>query len=88
MTTEREKEVREEAERRIKLWVKNASFAEMTVNGSLLRFNMAIGGIGYPLEPENWMTSEETVRFITDKEFESPEYDEMVLELFKKYYDL
>ena len=81
-------QIKEEAERIVKLLVENTSFAEMTVSGSRLRFNMGIGAMGYPFEKEEWMNTEDFNRFITEEEFDSKEYDEIVDGLFKKYYDL
>ena len=81
-------EIKQEAEKRVKLWIENSSFAEMTVSGSKLRFNVGIAGIGYPFEKEEWMNEDDFKRFVTDEEFDSEQYDEIVNELFEKYYDL
>jgi hypothetical protein len=88
MEKSRYNQIKEEAEKRVKLWVENTSFAEMTVSGSKLRFNMGIGAMGYPFEKEEWMNPEDFKRFITEEEFDSKEYDEIVDGLFRKYYDL
>ena len=88
MEKSRYNEIKEEAERRVKLWVENSSFDEMTVGGSRLRFNMGIGAMGYPFEKEEWMAEDGFKSFITEEEFDSPQYDEIVDELFDKYYDV
>ena len=88
MEKSRYNEIKEEAERRVKLWVENTSFAEMTVSGSRLRFNMGIGAMGYPFQKEEWMGEDDFKSFVTEEEFDSPQYDEITDGLFKKYYDL
>jgi hypothetical protein len=88
MEKSRYNEIKEEAERRVKLWVENTSFAEMTVSGSRLRFNMGIGAMGYPFQKEEWMGEDDFKSFVTEEEFDSKEYDEIADGLFEKYYDL
>jgi len=88
MNEQRKNEIREEAERRVKLWVENTSFAEMTVNGSFVRFNMAVGALGYPFHYRDWMNADDFKSFVSTEEFETPEYDDIIRDLFDKYYDL
>jgi hypothetical protein len=84
MTEDRKKEIKEEAKRRIDLWLSNASFDEMSVHGSLTRFNMAIGLLGgYPFEKEDWMTESDFDGFVTEDEFNSIEYDDIIEQLFQ-----
>jgi hypothetical protein len=79
----RKKEIWAEAQKRIKLWLENSSFDQMTVHGSMMRFDMALGlNGGYPFEKEEWMKEEDFNDFITDEEFYDPDYDNMIHELF------
>jgi hypothetical protein len=80
MTEKRYNEIKAEAERRLKLWLEHSTFDEMSVYGSMIRFNMSLGLLGYPFEKEPWM--ENFNKFITEEEFNSQEYDEIVSELF------
>lgn len=87
MTEQRQKEIKKEAKRRVDLWLANTSFEEMTVNGSFIRFNMAIGLLGgYPLRKEKWMNKDDFGGFITVAEFYSQEYDSIVHSLFSDYH--
>ena len=88
MEAQRLQEIKEEAIRRVNLWVENSSFDHMTVGGSFIRFNMGVAAAGYPFEPEDWMNPEDFKRFITDEEFDSPEYDNLMEELFREYYQV
>jgi len=79
----RKKEIWAEAQKRIKLWLQNCTFDEMTVYGSMMRFDMALGlSGGYPFQREEWMKEGDFDGFITDDEFNDPDYDTMILELF------
>lgn len=84
MTKERKKEIKKEAERRLKLWLSNSSFNEMTCYGSFVRFDMAIGLLGYPFEKEQWMNKDDFDGFVTESEFDSVDYDLILEELFNK----
>ena len=85
MTEERKKEIKTEAEKRLKLWLSNSSFDEMTVYGSFIRFNMAIGLLGgYPFEKEQWMDKDGFDVFVTESEFDSLDYDLILQELFNE----
>lgn len=85
MKEERKNEIKTEAERRLKLWLSNTSFNEMTVYGSFIRFNMAIGLLGgYPFEKEEWMDKDDFVGFVTEAEFDSIHYDLILQELFNE----
>ena len=84
MTEERKKEIKEEAKKRIELWTSNTSFDEMTVCGSFIRFNMAIGLLGgYPFKKEHWMNENDFNGFVTEDEFDSIEYSEILNHLFQ-----
>ena len=85
MTQKRQEKIKTESERRINEWLQNSSFDEMTVGGSYLRFEMALGLNGYPFEKEKWMKGKKFNKFITDNEFDSKEYDKIILELYSKY---
>ena len=85
MKEERKKQIKTEAERRLNLWLSNSSFDEMTVSGSFIRFNMALGLFeGYPFEKENWMNKDDFNGFVTEQEFDSVDYDLILQELFNK----
>lgn len=84
MTDKRKEEIKKESKRRLDEWLGNSTFDEMTLGGSLIRFNMAIGLIGCPFRDEHkWMKGKNFKRFVTDEEFDSKEYDEIILELFE-----
>ena len=82
MEQKRKKEIQEEAKRRLNLWLQHSSFNEMSCHGSYIRFNMSIGLAGYPFEEEEWMKGQSFNNFITDEEFETIEYDDIMSELF------
>jgi hypothetical protein len=82
MTQNRKKQIKAEAQKRLNQWLKHSTFNKMTVHGSYIRFNMALGLNGYPFAKEKWMQKDEFNNFITDDEFDSIEYDEMITELF------
>ena len=85
MTKERKKEIKAEAEKRLKLWLSNSSFDEMTCCGSRMQFNMALGLLrGYPFEKEKWMNKDDFKGFVTENEFYSIDYDLILEELFNK----
>jgi len=84
MKKARKKEIYEEAKRRLDLWLKHSTFDEMTVYGSLMSFNMALGLLGgYTFRPrEPWMKKSDFQGFVTQKEFDSKDYDSIIMELF------
>jgi hypothetical protein len=84
MTNERFKEIEVEAKKRLDLWLQNSSFTEMTACGSYMRFSMALGLRGYPLEKQDWMNESDFNIFITDEEYDSPQYDEILEKLYKE----
>jgi len=85
MKEERKKQIKTEAQRRLNLWLSNTSFNEMTVYGSFIRFNMALGLFeGYPFEKESWMNKDDFNGFVTEQEFDSVDYDLILQELFNK----
>lgn len=85
MTEKRKQEIREESIRRMNIWIKESSFDEMTVYGSFIRFNMGLGLLGgYPFEKEKWMGKDDFGAFVTEEEYDSEEYDEIVGNLFKE----
>lgn len=83
MKKERIDEIKLEAEKRLKLWLENSNFNEMSVFGSPIRFNMSIGLLGYSFEKESWMAENEFNKFINDKEFYSDEVDIILDDLFQ-----
>jgi hypothetical protein len=48
-----------------------------------MRFETALGMVGYPFVPESWMTKKECSQFIKDYEFYSQEYNDIINELFQ-----
>lgn len=82
ITPQRLLEIETEARRRISLWMLHSNFDDMTVHGSLMRFNMSVGLINYPFEKESWM--EGFGRFITDEEWDSTDYDNLIINLFEE----
>ena len=88
MKEERKKQIKTEAERRLNLWLSNTSFNEMTVYGSFIRYNIALGLFGgYSFEKENWMNKDDFNGFVTEHEFYSVDYDLILQELFYKSMD-
>ena len=85
ITPDRKIEIYVEAKRRMDLWLNYSTFDEMTVMGSKLRFDMALGMFGgYPFEQPNWMKKNSFIDFISEEEFNSSEYQEIVDQLFNK----
>ena len=82
MTKKRYIEIYNEAYRRMNLWLSNVSFDDMTIYGSKLRFEIALGLMGYPFELEKWMDKNDFKAFITLEEYESNEMDIIAQELF------
>ena len=87
MKEQRKKEIKAEAERRLKLWLSNSSFDQMSVYGSKMRFNMALALFGCEFEKEQWMDKDDFGVFVTDDEYNSPEYDIIIEDLFAKCID-
>ena len=88
MTQNRINQIREEAEKRLNLWLINSTFAEMTCEGSLMRFEMALGLFGYSFQKEEWMDKSDFNKFVSEKEFNSYEYDYIIQDLFEKHIHL
>ncbi len=85
ISSDRKIEIYVEAKRRMKLWLTHSNFDEMTVKGSKMRFDMALGLFGgYPLEEPEWMKDKSFTDFITEAEFESSEYEGIIDQLFKE----
>jgi hypothetical protein len=82
MTQERQIEIKKEATRRLNIWLENSSFDKMSVGGSLLRFDMSLSLIGTPAIKEKWMINFN--KFVTTKEFNSNEYDEIIQQLYNE----
>lgn len=83
MNTKRKEKIKQEAKRRLNEWLKNSTFDEMSVCGSFIRFNMSIGLGGYPFEKPEWMKDKKFNKFVSDEEFDSVDYDEIMSELFE-----
>jgi|688.fasta_scaffold122780_7 hypothetical protein len=92
MTEKRKKEIIIEAERRIKLWLDNSTFDKMAVFGvryTITKFDMSIGLFGYEfVEIPEWMNIDDFKQFVTEDEFESSDYYEIIHNLFVKYTSL
>lgn len=78
-------EIYSEAKRRMNLWLSHSSFDEMTAMGSRIRFDMALGLLGgYLFDKPEWMEDKEFNAFVTEAEFDSSEYQEIIDQLFKQ----
>jgi hypothetical protein len=83
MTKERKLEIKQEAQNRLNQWLENSTVDEMTIGGSRLRFDMSLGLFGgYPFEKESWMIGFDG--FVNEDEFNSDDYNEIIIELFKE----
>lgn len=86
MTNQRREKIKTEAKRRLNEWLQNSSFNEMTVGGSLIRFDMALGLMGgYPFDKPKWMKGKKFNGFVTDEEFISKEYENIINELYRSH---
>lgn len=86
MTNKRQEKIKTEAERRLNEWLQNSSFDEMTVGGSLMRFDMALGLMGgYPFNKPEWMKGKKFNSFVTEEEFNSKEYENIIKELYDSH---
>ena len=83
MEKQRIEEIKTEATKRLNEWLKYFTFEEMSVSGSRMRFEMALGLDGYPFKKENWMGKSDFNKFLKGNEFYSTEYDNIVSELFE-----
>jgi hypothetical protein len=83
MEEKRKKEIINEIQRRLNEWLKYYKFDEITVSGSLMRFEMAIGLNGYPFVKEKWMKNKNFNKFISDEEFYSNEYNKIINDIFQ-----
>jgi hypothetical protein len=83
MQEKRKEEITKEIQRRLSEWLKYSTFEEFTVQGSFMRFEMAIGLNGYPFAKEEWMKNKKFNKFITDKEFYSDEYNKIINNIFQ-----
>lgn len=70
MKSERQKEIKKEAESRLAKLLESKTIDEVTVNRSFIRFDMALNLIG----------------LLSDEEFYSDEYDSIVRTLFNRFY--
>ena len=87
MKYERQLEIKNEAERRLNLWLEHSSFDEMTSKGSRWTFDMSLGLMGgYPFKAKDWM-EKDFDGFVTEEEFNDPDYDLIIDELFEKSFD-
>jgi len=78
-------EIYMEAKRRMDLWLSHSTFDEMSVLGSKLRFDMALGlHGGYPFDKPEWMKNQAFNDFVSESEFDSSEYDEIINQLFNQ----
>lgn len=78
-------EIYVEAKRRMNLWLSHSTFDEMSVKGSKLRFDMALGlHGGYPFDKPKWMKNQAFTDFVTESEFDSSEYQKIINQLFNQ----
>ena len=82
LSNKRYKEIKEEATKRLNLWLEHSTFNEMTCGGRFSRFRMCIGGLGYPFETKSWMKRADFEAYVTTEEFNTKEYDEIISELY------
>lgn len=74
-----------EAKRRMNLWLSHSSFDEMSVMGSKIRFDMALGlHGGYLFDKPEWMRDKKFDDFVTESEFDSSEYQEIINQLYEQ----
>ena len=74
-----------EAKRRMDLWLSHSTFDEMTAMGSKMRFDMVLGLYGgYPFEKPDWMKDKAFDDFVTESEFDTSEYQEIINQLFEQ----
>jgi hypothetical protein len=84
MTPKRKNKIWNEGLRRINLWSANGGINQIIEVGILMNFDMYLGMIGYPFAPrEPWMKNNKYTRFISDKEFRSKDYEEIITDLFE-----
>lgn len=76
--------IKQEAERRLNLWLQHSTFDEMSLQGSFMRFVMSLGVIGYPFAKKEWMNKEDFKRFVTDAELDSEDFDDIFMDLFAR----
>lgn len=76
--------IKQEAERRLNLWLQHSTFDEMSLEGSFMRFVMSLGVIGYPFDKKEWMSKSDFKRFVTDAEFNSEDCDDILMGLFQR----
>lgn len=89
MNQQRKIDIKSEAQKRLNLWLQNTSFEKMTIDGSLVRFEMALGLFeGYPFEKEKWMHKNDFNGFVTEEEFYSVDYVLIINELFENAKDV
>lgn len=89
MTSKRQEEIRTEAQRRLNEWLQNSNFDEMSVGGSKMRFDMALGLFeGYPFIKPDWMKSKKFNGFVSEAELNSKEYDVVIDQLFNSQLQL
>ncbi len=85
ISEERILEIYIEAKRRMNLWLSHSTFDEMSVMGSKLRFDMALGlHGGYAFDQPEWMKDEAFNDFVSESEFDSPQYEEIINQLFNQ----
>ena len=82
MSEERYNEIWNEVVLRTGLWLENSTFEKMTVGQSMMRFEMAIGLDGYPFAKESWMTNDQFNKFLNEGEFDDPNYDFIITNIF------
>ncbi len=69
---------------RLRKRLKTQSFDEMTVRGSKMRFDMALAINGYPFEIPRGADEKDYESLLTDDQYQSGEYDDVIDEVFKE----
>jgi hypothetical protein len=83
MTNKRYSEIYNEGLKRMEKWLLNSDFDQMTHGGSKMIFDMSLGLMhGYPFEKKNWMNEDDFKGFVTEYEFNSYLYDEIIKNLY------
>ncbi|MFY8160232.1 MAG: hypothetical protein ACOVNU_02805 [Candidatus Kapaibacteriota bacterium] len=82
INNQRCKEIEAEAKRRADLWLLHSTFEEMSCGGSFMRFCMSLGLRGYPFRKKDWMIKTDFNVFLTDEEFKSTQFDEIIVKLY------
>jgi len=80
------KDIVKELTQRCDMLIENAKPNEIQtgMSGSRVHFCMALAPIGYPFEPEEWMTEDYIKPLMDNDTFDSDEYDGLFESLYQK----